>query len=305
MLRFLLLNLLLPLTFFAQETDTLRFFERSPELSKKRLYVVAGTEAALYTGSIIGLNSLWYDDYPRSDFHSFNDNDEWLQMDKAGHVLSSYYIGRVGMNLLRWSGVERKKTIWYGGLLGFAYLGTVEALDGFSSAWGFSSGDLAANALGTALLIGQEYAWEEQRITLKFSSHRTNFPRYRPDVLGRTRTEQIIKDYNGQTYWLSVNVASFLGEGTRFPQWLNLAFGYGAEGMVGGKENPVTTNSQGNIVTFPRYRQYYLSFDIDLTKLGDQSPFMRALTNTFGFLKIPAPAIGFDRLGTGVYLMYY
>ena len=44
-------------------------------LNKKRLAIVAGTEAFLYGGSLVGLNELWYKDYPRSSFHLFNDNE--------------------------------------------------------------------------------------------------------------------------------------------------------------------------------------------------------------------------------------
>ena len=44
-------------------------------------------------------------------------------------------------------------------------------MDGFSDHWGFSWGDYAANVLGTSLLIGQELAWNEQRIQLKYSTH--------------------------------------------------------------------------------------------------------------------------------------
>jgi hypothetical protein len=34
-------------------------------------------------------------DYPI--FHFINDNAEWLQMDKAGHIYSSYHLGRLGL----------------------------------------------------------------------------------------------------------------------------------------------------------------------------------------------------------------
>src|SRR4051812_42271731 len=54
-------------------------------LNKKRIACIIGTEATLYAGSLIGLNELWYKNYPRSSFHFFNDNKEWLQMDKVGH----------------------------------------------------------------------------------------------------------------------------------------------------------------------------------------------------------------------------
>jgi hypothetical protein len=43
----------------------------------------------------------------------------------------------------------------------------------------------------------------------------------------------MLKDYNGQTYWLSVNLHSFY-KGSKIPKWLNLAIGYGANGMLTG-----------------------------------------------------------------------
>jgi hypothetical protein len=62
-------------------------------------------------------------------------------------------------------------------------------------------------------------------------------PDLRPNVLGENFLQQTLKDYNGQTYWLSINVASFLSDDTRFPKWLNVAVGYGADGLIGGTEN--------------------------------------------------------------------
>jgi len=49
---------------------------------------------------------------------------------------------------------------------------------------------------------------------------------------------------------------------SRFPKWLNVAVGYGAEGMVGSYYNP------SNLPHFDRYRQYYLSLDIDFTRIN-------------------------------------
>ena len=264
---------------------------------KKRLAVVVSTEAALYGGSLVGLNSLWYKDYPRSSFHFFNDNVEWLQMDKVGHLTTSYYVGRVGVGLLKWSGVERKKAIWYGGMLGSVYQSTIEILDGYSSQWGFSIGDFTANTAGSLLCIGQELAWNDQRIVLKYSFHQSEFSSYRPNLLGRNLQENLLKDYNGQTYWLSVNPASFMRTETKFPKWLNVAFGYGANGMTGGNFNPPYIDGNGNQIYFDRYRQYYLSFDVDLTRIKTRSHFLKTVFYSIGYIKIPAPALEFNKHG--------
>ncbi|HEU4716715.1 MAG TPA: DUF2279 domain-containing protein [Bacteroidia bacterium] len=267
----------------------------APRVNRKRLLLVAGGETVLAGGSLVALSQLWYKDYPHEKFHFFNDNSEWLQMDKCGHAITSYTLGRYGYNLLRWSDLPEKKCILYGGLTGFAYLTVIEVFDGFSSGWGFSTGDMAANTLGAGLFIGQQLAWHEQRITPKFGYRKSGYAQYRPFLLGADFREQVLKDYNGQTYWLSVNVASFLGDGTKFPGWLNIAVGYGANGMTGGKSNPFMQNAAGNTICFPRYRQLFLSPDIDLTRIPVRSKWLGRIFKTFGFLKIPAPGIELGR----------
>lgn len=245
----------------------------------------------------MGLNELWYKNYPRSSFHFFNDDDEWLQMDKVGHMTTAYYIGRVGIGLMDWSGVERTKAIWYGGMLGSLYQSTIEILDGYSSEWGFSVGDYAANTVGSFLCVGQQLAWNDQRIVLKYSFMQSPYAKYRPNELGSNLQENILKDYNGQTYWLSVNVASFLSKDTRFPNWLNVALGYGAEGMTGGSSNPPYIDVNGHSLEFDRYRQFYLSLDVDLTRIKTRSKLLKSVFYAVGFVKIPAPAMVFSKHG--------
>lgn len=271
---------------FSQNTiDT--FLRPSDSLNKKRQNTVVISEAVLASGILVGLNQLWYADYPKSDFHFINDNSEWLQMDKLGHSFSSYHLGRFGSEMLQWSGASKKRQLIYGAGLGFAFLTAVEVMDGYSSEWGASSGDVIANASGTALYVSQELLWKEQRITPKFSFHNTQYATQRPEVLGTSFTEQILKDYNGQTYWLSVNLYSF-AKSSKIPKWLNLALGYGAEGMItGNRENNMlflTQNPQ-------RFRQFYLSFDVDLTKINTKSHFLKTLFSVLNTVKIPAPTI--------------
>ncbi len=304
-IRYLSLALTLTLTLHSFSQDSSSFFDPAPAFNKQRFTAVVISEAALGAGSLVGLNELWYKDYPRSSFHSFNDNAEWLQMDKAGHVVTSYTLGKLGIDLLKWSGVERKKAVLYGGLLGTIYQGGVEVLDGFSAGWGFSWGDFAANTTGGLLATGQEMLWKEQRIVLKFSYHPTMFPAYRPELLGSGKVEKIFKDYNGQTYWMSLNIFSFLKEDTKFPRWLNFALGYGAEGMTGGEFNPPYINAGGNQVLFERRPKIVLALDADLSKIKTKCAFLRSFLNTFGFIKVPAPAMQFDKTGGTFSFIYF
>ena len=161
------------------------FLKPSDTLNIQRRNAVILSEAALGTISLLALDQLWYSDFERSSFQTTNDNSEWLQMDKLGHVYSAYQIGRVGANALQWSGVSQKDQLIYGATLGFTFLTAVEVLDGFSQEWGFSWGDMASNAIGTGLYIGQELLWEEQRFKLKFSFNSSPYAAQNPDKLGK------------------------------------------------------------------------------------------------------------------------
>ena len=275
----------------AQSID--EFLTPSDSLNVGRRNAVIISEAALAVGTFTALNELWYSDYAKSDFHFTNDNAEWLQMDKAGHVYSAYHLSSFSSQALNWSGVGKRDQVIYGAVTGFLFLSTIEIFDGFSSNWGASAGDLAANAGGTALFVSQELLWNEQRIVPKFSFHTTPYASARPGVLGSSLSEQIIKDYNGQTYWLSANINSFY-KNTVVPKWLNIAVGYGAEGMITGTDQIVNT------IFLPekqRHRQFYLSLDADLTKIETKSHFLKTLFSIFNVVKIPAPTLELNNKG--------
>jgi hypothetical protein len=289
---------------FSQAKDSVILYNPSDSIHKGRLTAVLVTQGVLYAGSLSALYFAWYKDYPQSSFHFFNDFDEWMQMDKVGHMTTSYYISRVGYASYIWAGVDRKKAAWYGGLLGFAYLANIEILDGFSSQWGFSAGDFASNTLGCALFIVQQLAWNEQRFVLKYSFHSTKYPQYRPDLLGTGFAQQLVKDYNGQSYWLSGNISSFLSKSSKFPKWINIAFGYGAEGMTGASGNSLVYHGKP-IAQSDRYRQFYLSLDIDLTRIPTRSKTVKTLLTLVSFIKIPFPALEYNTAGKFIVHPFY
>ena len=231
-------------------------------------------------GTLLLLDRAWYAGYDRSPLHGFNDGTEWLQMDKAGHLFSAYTLGGWGHRLFDRCGMGEGWSLWVGGSMGLVFLSGVEVLDGTSAAWGFSGWDMVANIAGTGTYIAQHRLWKEQRATLKLSARPTGYAVQRPDLLGEGLPERILKDYNGQTIWLSGNLRS-LTRSERLPQWLNLAVGLGAEGMITAEEMP----GDG------RYRQYYLSPDVDLTRIRTRSSFLRTVLVVLNGIKFPAPAL--------------
>ena len=287
-IAFIIFFLLGAISAFSQ-TKFDAFLKPSDSLNTSRRNAVIITEATLASMTLIGLDQLWYADFPRSSFKTINDADEWLQMDKLGHVFSSYQLGKIGANTLNWSGVSKKNQLIYGATLGFGFLTVVEIFDGYSQEWGFSWSDMLANGIGTGLYIGQDLLWEEQRVSMKYSFHQTYYANQRPDKLGDGFLEEMLKDYNGQTYWLSANVKSFFKE-SKIPDWVNVAFGYGADGMLFGKND----NNDNFLISPNRTRQFYLSLDVDLSKIKTNSRVLKTLFDVLNVIKVPFPTFSYD-----------
>jgi uncharacterized protein YfiM (DUF2279 family) len=286
---------------FAQNSLEI-FLKPSDTIKQKRKSIVYITGGSAITLGLVGLNQLWYKDYPKSSFHTINDINDWQQMDKIGHFYSSYHLSKIGSDLVKWTGSNSKNQLIFGASVGLLFLTTVEIMDGHAQQWGFSWSDMAANTLGTALYVSQEILWKEQRITPKFSYHNTNFAALRPNTLGNTFTEKILKDYNAQTYWLSFNVQSFI-KNDKIPKWLNIAIGYGADGMLTANTE---TENQLNLPITDRNRNLFLSIDLDLTKIKTNSHLLKTLFSTVNLLKIPAPTFQINQSGkTTWYGIYY
>jgi len=267
----------------------------STDITKQRKTLVIAGNSVAYTASMTGLYQLWYKDYPLTKFHFHNDNADWYQMDKVGHMYSCFYEGVVGIDQMKWAGFARKKAIWLGGSYGFLIQSGIEVFDGFSQEWGASFGDILANMAGTGLVIGQALAWDEQRIWMKVSFQETSYPNIRPELLGSNFLEHVFKDYNGQTYWLSGNIKSFLPEESKFPSWLNISIGYGIDGFVGADDNLFIQNGKSfDYSNIPRSRQWYFSPDIDLTRIKVKSKALKISLQLLNSIKFPLPGIQFD-----------
>jgi hypothetical protein len=278
--RLILFLLLIPVISFGQVADS--------AIHKTRLRNLTITAGAGYGVTLIGLNQLWYKDSQKQSFHFFNDNAEWKQVDKIGHFFSAFYFSYGSSKALQWCNVPQKKSELIGALTGFAVLLPIEIMDGFSDAYGASSGDLLANAAGAGFYLAQTRLWREVRIYPKFSFQPSDYAQYRPNVLGDNFASKALKDYNGQTYWLSFDMDKFV----TFPKWLNLAVGYGADGMVYSRDGQNIENGFGR-----PYRQFYLALDLDLAAFKTRSKFLNTMLALANMLKFPAPAIAFSRGG--------
>ena len=273
---------------------------------KKRKIILASSTGLLTLGSLVYLNQAWYSEYSTGKFHFFNDNKEWLQMDKAGHAFTTYQMSRLMMSTFEWAGYSKKQTLVVGGGIGFVYMTAIECMDGFSRGWGYSWGDQVADAIGSGIAIAQAATWKEQRIQIKFSYAQSGLAKYNPSLLGKNNYTQILKDYNAQTYWLSINPSSFIKRKTKFPRWLSVSLGYSAYGMLGGDYNAiVAVDNAGNVLKFERERRAYLSLDVDLTRIKTKSKFLKSVFSVVNMLKFPAPSLQFSKKGLRFYPVYY
>ena len=305
-----------------KKTELNRHLKPYPEVHGQRLGLVLGGYGTLYAGTWIALYHFWYKDYPTTGFHWFNDNAEWMQIDKAGHMHTAYFYSAWTAGLYHWAGVKKKNAYWYGALTGSIAQLTIEVFDGFSEKWGASYGDLIANTSGALLFAGQGMLWDEQRIVTKYSFHGED-PGSDPVLIARAESlygtnvfERALKDYNGATYWLSVNPYSFMKEDSKFPQWLNFAVGYGAQNMYGGFKNEWCDDPEvrpedcdpamlTDYTHIPRYRQIYLAPDIDFTKINTNSRLIKIMLHGLNALKMPAPALEFGTDGSVVWHWLY
>lgn len=278
-------------------------------VDRKKLLWVAASHTVFTGVSLIALNEAWYKGYERTSFHVRDDMRVWNQVDKAGHAYGGYTLAGPIADAYRWAGVNRKTSAIIGAGGSVAFLSIIEMLDAHSAQWGFSYGDMGANVLGAGLFLAQELAWEEQRIQLKYSYHPHRYDSYfrewTNDIYGDNLPERMLKDYNAQTYWLSVSVHSFGVEW--WPSWLNVAIGYGGDNMYGAYYNS-WKDENGKYYDanhIPRYRQLFISPDINLAAINTKSEFLNKVLDRLT-IKIPAPALELNARKKWVfYPMYF
>lgn len=308
--------LLIFIYFFNNSLTSQNFFVPSDTLHAKRFNLALGFAATTYAGFSIGLYNVWYKKFDQGPFKLFNDWGEWEHMDKGGHIHSAYFQGVLCYKGARWAGMSDNKSILTGLVAGMLFQSTIEIMDGFSTKWGFSLPDISANIVGTTIFATQQYYWNDQKISIKVSSIPIRYPddkivsddgtmssslsiRAR-SLYGDSYLERFLKDYNAQTYWASFNVHSFLPKDNKWPKWLNVSLGYGAENMFGGYDNQWTENGVTFVadpILYPRKRQFFIGFDLDFPKLKPHNPFLKTICSVINIFKVPSPALEINTEG--------
>ncbi len=254
------------------------------------MYAVAGGIIAADLVGIYKLASSWYDS-PHSAFHFHDLNLDWRvykQQDKFGHAFASYYFSTTSAQAYRWAGMSWRRSIWIGAATAYVGLLQVEIADGLHANWGFSLLDLAANTFGAGLAVAQQLDHHNfGGIRMKLS--------YRPSEAYREGryppySDTIVDDYEGQIFWMAVNVHGVLSGSQRsvVPAWLQpfgVAFGHSASGIA----NHVLGGE----------RQIFVALDLDLSKIPvGESRFLQFLRSQANFIHLPLPGVRFTNDGT-------
>lgn len=289
---------------FSRSLFCQHLFEKSDSLNTKRLVAVSATTGAAWAGSIAALHFVWYSNFDKAKFHFFNDGNEWMQMDKIGHATTAWYASRFASSMYDWAGLKHRRSILIGAGFSFAYLATFEMLDAYNADWGFSWWDITANTSGALFYWSQEYAWYEQKFKLKFSVHNSGLAQYRPNVLGNDFVSRTLKDYNGQTYWLSFNPITLIKPDFKIPNWINISFGYSINNHLVGEGGTYILNNGTTQRSFVPYRQYFLSLDIDFESIPVKNKFLRIVLKGLNVFKVPFPALEISQ-GKATFRSFY
>lgn len=194
-----------------------------------------------------------------------------LGADKFGHFYFPYLMTNVYSDAFQWSGIEKKKSLYYAASLAFLYQTYIEVRDGFSKEWGFSWGDFAANTIGATYPILQDEIPFLKNINMKLSF-------YPSERFKNNSHSVIMDDYESTYHWLTFNIYNFLPDNIKswYPQWINLAIGHGVRELDspnGGRH------------------EVFIALDWNLEALPGESSFIKLLKKYLNFYKLPAPAV--------------
>lgn len=302
------------LTNVSGQNNTQEFLTPVDTFQSKRAVLAGSFAAATYSGFSISLYHAWYKEQGLGTFHFFNDHGEWLGVDKAAHTFNAYAQSVLCYQGARWCGYSEMSSLLWSNGIALLFQSTIELMDGFGKGYGFSWPDMAANFLGAGFFTGQQVIWREQKFKLKLSSWPQdysdqainelgdpgyNFKNRARELYGSGFLNSALKDYNAQTYWLSFNPENIFNQQCEYwPDWLNLSLGFGANGLFGGYSNRWTKNGlEYNADRIDRVHEYYLSLDIDLSKIKTKNHFLKTLFSVINILKIPAPALSINSKG--------
>ena len=265
-------------TLFAQQDTS--------KLNRKRVFLVGSSLSAALGASYCYIQKSWWSE-KQIPFH-FDDGADLtyaLNVDKCGHFIGGLQAADIFSSSMRWSGMNEKKSLWYGAAFGFGLQFAIEMKDAYAPYWGFSKWDLGLGTAGSLWPIAQYYNDDLRAINFKLSYYKHSDIYWQLD---RQRGKEASKyawqdDYPNQTYWATFDVNYFL-ENCCWPNWLNLSVGFGLDDTQ--YLNSRNAKTGGN-------NEWYIALDYDIPKMLKKwdSPLGEKVKHWLNYIHFPAPTI--------------
>ena len=226
--------------------------------------------AGLVGGMIVYGWGVWWE----NDFQSFrfwNDPnsfyDAHLAVDKAGHMYTGYFIFQATNDILRWGEHDKDAAFWWATGISTFHAFVVEVGDGFTE-YGFDYQDMLSNWTGVGFGILQQRVPILNNFELKWSLY---YPLNRHSF-------KVNDLYDYHFYWLSAKVNNLLPKSLEplWPDWLQIAVGYGAADNV-------------------TRREFAVGFDYDLEMIPIEGTDINLVKKLLNLIHLPAPGVKFSR----------
>lgn len=195
----------------AAQTDSVQQTSaESEQVNYKHLALVGTIIPVTITGVYVYLNNVWWKEQ-RVPFHITDDVElrYALNLDKAGHFISSYFVSEVFSDVLQVTGLSRKHSVWGGATLSIINSTIVEVKDAYSPYWGFSKFDMLANVTGALLPVLHYHVPITRTIHFSWSYDFSNPSYYKS--MPRHEDKSFIDDYERQNFWCTLDIWTLCG----------------------------------------------------------------------------------------------
>ncbi len=250
------------------------FKSKKSKIHPVRLSLLLGGMFTGWLGMHIYYSQTWWKN--RVHYFKFDEDTYYARnVDKLSHVYTANLISSSSSILYEWTGLNPTLSMALGATTAIAYETYIEINDGFSPDWGFDWGDMAGNFIGALYPVVQRYVSPLRTINIKWS--------FEPSWLEKKLRNypDLLDDYTSMKFWITFNPYDLLSKKLQkfYPSFLG--FGLGVN-LQNASHLTGTTNA---------YRDFYLAFDIDITKLPGNTEFLKALKKILNFYHIPTPGI--------------
>ena len=242
-----------------------------------------GISSTGYIGFTYEMSQHFFSSPANSQFHFKNDLNTWRGMDKLFHAYGSYQLSSIFYQLNRWSGIDSNKALNLAFLESTIISTTKEYCDGRVTVGGWSWYDIAMNATGNSLFYFQQRLFRRQIIQYKYSYFTSGLQSYNPSVLGTSNKNYWLKDYNGETFWLSTSLGNLNLTQNKWLKFWGISLGYGGHNLIREFDN--------GIINLPRYSQAYIGLDIDWSQITTTNKYLKTLFFILNKFRFPLPCI--------------